>query len=74
MAACYGLGGLIVKRHLDEARPQIVALGTTVVTAVAMLPGGLAQAPDHVPGWKAIVSVVVLGLVCTAIAYCCSSR
>jgi drug/metabolite transporter (DMT)-like permease len=69
MAACYGFGGLIVQRHLGEARPQIVALGTTAVAAVAMLPGGLAQAPHHVPGWQAIASVVVLGLVCTAIAY-----
>jgi drug/metabolite transporter (DMT)-like permease len=69
MAACYALGGLIVQRHLGEARPQIVALATTVVAAVAMLPSGVAQAPGHVPGWKAIASVVVLGLVCTAIAY-----
>jgi drug/metabolite transporter (DMT)-like permease len=69
MAICYGFGGLLTRRHLGEARPQIVALGTTVVATVAMLPAGLARAPDHAPGWKSVASVVVLGLLCTAIAY-----
>ena len=69
MAICYAFGGLIARRHLGEARPQIVALGTTVVATVALLPGGIAQAPDHAPGWKAIASVIVLGVVGTAIAY-----
>jgi drug/metabolite transporter (DMT)-like permease len=69
MAACYGLGGLLTRRHLGEARPQVVALGTAAVAALALLPAGLAQAPSEAPGWKAIASVVVLGLVGTALAY-----
>jgi drug/metabolite transporter (DMT)-like permease len=69
MATCYAAGGLVTRRHLAGVRPQAVALGTTVVAAAAMLPGGLAFAPHHAPGWKAIASVIVLGVVCTAIAY-----
>src|SRR4051794_20782754 len=69
MAACYALGGLITRRHLNGVRPQMVAAGTTAVAAVALLPAGIAQAPREVPGWKAIGSVVFLGLVGTALAY-----
>ncbi len=69
MATCYAAGGLLAKHHLSNVRPQAVALGTTLVAAVAMLPTGVAFAPHHVPGWKPIASVVFLGVVGTAIAY-----
>jgi drug/metabolite transporter (DMT)-like permease len=69
MATCYAAGGLLARHHLSEVRPQAVALGTTVVAALAMLPTGIVFAPDHVPGWKPIASVVFLGVVGTAFAY-----
>ncbi|HEX4680626.1 MAG TPA: DMT family transporter [Gaiellaceae bacterium] len=69
MATCYAAGGLLAKHHLSDVRPQAVALGTTIVAALAMLPTGVAFAPDHVPGWKPIGSVVFLGVVGTAFAY-----
>jgi drug/metabolite transporter (DMT)-like permease len=69
MATCYAAGGLLARHHLSEVRPQAVALGTTVVAALAMLPTGIVFAPDHVPGWQPIGSVVFLGVVGTAFAY-----
>jgi drug/metabolite transporter (DMT)-like permease len=69
MALCYAAGGLLTKRHLATARPHVIALGTSAVAAVAVLPAGVAQAPHHAPGWKAIASVAVLGTLCTAVAY-----
>jgi drug/metabolite transporter (DMT)-like permease len=69
MATCYAAGGLLTRHHLANVRPQAVALGTTVVAAVVMLPTGLAFAPHHVPGWKPVASVVFLGVVGTAFAY-----
>jgi drug/metabolite transporter (DMT)-like permease len=69
MAACYGISGLLTRRHLANCRPQVVALGTTAVAVVALLPVGVAQAPGESPGWKAIASVVFLGLAGTALAY-----
>jgi drug/metabolite transporter (DMT)-like permease len=69
MATCYAAGGLLAKHHLSEVRPQAVALGTTLVAAVAMLPTGIAFAPHHVPGWEPLGSVVFLGVVGTAFAY-----
>lgn len=69
MALCYAAGGLLTKRHLSTARPHVIALGTSAVAAFAVLPVGVAQAPHHVPGWKALASIAVLGTLCTAAAY-----
>jgi drug/metabolite transporter (DMT)-like permease len=69
MAFCYGIGGLLAGRHLRTVPPHVVALASTGVSTLAILPVGIAQAPHHVPGWKVIGSVVALGIPGTAIAY-----
>jgi drug/metabolite transporter (DMT)-like permease len=69
MALCYAIGGLLAGRHLGSVQPPVVALMTTAVAAVAMLPFGIAQAPHHVPHWKTIASVLVLAIPLTAIAF-----
>ena len=69
MAVCYAAGGLLIRAHLAAVRPPVVALGTSAVAAIAVLPAGVARAPDHVPGWGTIASVVVLGILGTAVAY-----
>jgi drug/metabolite transporter (DMT)-like permease len=69
MALCYGAGGLLAKRHLAGTSPKVVALGTSAVAAALALPLGVAQAPSTFPGWEAIGSVAVLGVVGTAFAY-----
>jgi len=69
MALCYGAGGLLAKRHLAGTSPKIVALGTSAVAAVLVLPLGAAQAPAGFPGWEAVGSVAMLGIVGTAFAY-----
>jgi drug/metabolite transporter (DMT)-like permease len=69
MAACYAVGGLLTRRHLALAQPQVVALGTSAIAALTVLPLGVVQAPGHLPGWKTIASVIVLGVLGTAAAY-----
>lgn len=69
MAVCYAAGGLLTRRLLGTARPQVIALGTSTVAALAAAPLGIAQAPGHTPGWKALASVAVLGVIGTALAY-----
>jgi drug/metabolite transporter (DMT)-like permease len=69
MALCYAAGGLLAKRHLATASSKVVALGTAAVAAVLALPLGVAQAPSSFPGWEAIGSVAMLGVVGTAFAY-----
>jgi len=69
MAFCYGVGGLLMARHLRKVRPLVIALASTSVATFVALPAGIAQAPHTTPGWKEIGSVVALGIPGTAIAY-----
>jgi len=69
MAFCYAVGGLLAGRHLGSVQPPVIALGTTAVAALAMLPLGVAQAPGHLPHWKTIGSVLVLAIPLTALAF-----
>jgi drug/metabolite transporter (DMT)-like permease len=69
MAFCYGVGGLLTGRYLREARPIVVALASTSIATLVWLPVGALEAPHHTPGWKAIGSVVALGIPGTALAY-----
>ena len=69
MALCYAIGQLLAGRHLASVQPPVVALATTAIAAVAMLPLGIAEAPGHVPHWKTIASVLVLAIPLTALAF-----
>jgi len=51
MALCYAIAALLTRKHLQGARPQVIALGTISVAALSMLPAGVAQAPSSLPGW-----------------------
>jgi drug/metabolite transporter (DMT)-like permease len=64
----YAMGSLIVQRYLkgvDELGAVAVSL---VVAAVVMLPPAVAMAPTNVPSNLVLTSLVVLGVVCTAMA------
>jgi drug/metabolite transporter (DMT)-like permease len=69
MAFCYGVGGLITGRYLGAVKPIVVAFASTAIATAVALPFGVAQAPHHVPHWKTIGSVIVLGIPLTAVAY-----
>jgi drug/metabolite transporter (DMT)-like permease len=68
-AACYAFGILYMGRRLAAEPPLAVALGNALVATLATTPAGIIQAPGHVPGWKVIGSVVVLGVLGSALAY-----
>jgi drug/metabolite transporter (DMT)-like permease len=69
MALCYAVGQLLAGRHLASVQPPVVALATTAVAALAILPFGLVQAPHHVPHWKTIGAVLALAIPLTAFAF-----
>ena len=69
MAFCYGIGGLLTGRYLTPVRPIVVAFASTAIATIVALPFGAAEAPHHLPGWKTIGSVIVLGIPLTAGAY-----
>ena len=69
MAVCYALGGLMMGRHLRRVSPIVIALTSTSIAAAVALPAGVAQAPHAWPGWRPVVSVVVLGVPLLGFAY-----
>jgi drug/metabolite transporter (DMT)-like permease len=69
MAICYALGGLFMGRHLRGVSPIVIALTSTSIAATVALPAGVAQAPHTWPGWRPVVSVVVLGVPLLGLAY-----
>jgi drug/metabolite transporter (DMT)-like permease len=69
MAVCYALGALLMGRHLRRVSPIVIALTSTSIAAAVALPAGVAQAPHAWPGWRPVVSVVVLGVPLLGVAY-----
>jgi drug/metabolite transporter (DMT)-like permease len=69
MALCYAIGTLLAGRHLRGTPPLVVALASTAVSTLAVLPVGVAQAPSESWHPKTIAAILVLGFVGTAIAY-----
>jgi drug/metabolite transporter (DMT)-like permease len=69
MALCYAIGTLIAGRHLRDTPPLVVALASTTVSTLAVLPVGVIQAPSGMWHGETIMAILVLGLVGTAIAY-----
>jgi drug/metabolite transporter (DMT)-like permease len=69
MALCYAIGTLIAGRHLRGTAPLVVALASTAVSTLAVLPVGIVQAPAGMWHGETIAAILVLGFVGTAIAY-----
>jgi drug/metabolite transporter (DMT)-like permease len=65
----YACGPLIAKRHLTAVDPLGPVAGALGIASLLLLPFAIAGAPAETPTDQAIVSVVVLGLVCTALAF-----
>ena len=68
-AVSYALSGFVVKNSYREL-PSIAASSVSIgVASVLVAPLALASLPDHAPGARAVVSLVVLGVVGTALAF-----
>jgi drug/metabolite transporter (DMT)-like permease len=65
----YALGPMIVARRLQGVPTLGVVAASLVLSAAGYAPLGLAQLPATVPGPAVLLSVVVLGAVCTALAF-----
>jgi drug/metabolite transporter (DMT)-like permease len=66
---CYAASSLVSGRSLRALPATTIALGTTAIASVVVLPFGVAQAPSSMPSWKVIGSVVALGVVGLGVAY-----
>jgi len=68
-AACYGLAGNLVKRHLAGLPPVALGGATLSCSAVVLLPLAIWHWPDHALSAAVWTSAIMLGVVCTGIAY-----
>jgi drug/metabolite transporter (DMT)-like permease len=65
----YAAGPLIVKRHLAGADPLGPVTAAMGIASIMLLPFGIGDFPNKVPSGDVLASVVVLGLVCSALAF-----
>ena len=64
----YAIGPLIVQRHLAGVDELGATAASLSVAALVLLPFALMSAPTQMPNATSIASVIVLGVVCTALA------
>jgi drug/metabolite transporter (DMT)-like permease len=69
VAVCYATGPLILSRWLSHLPGLGVITASLLLTAVAYLPVGLAQAPSSWPSADVVWAVIGLAVLCTAIAF-----
>jgi drug/metabolite transporter (DMT)-like permease len=65
----YALGPFLLARYLSDLPGLGVIASALAVTAVAYAPVAAVQLPRHWPGERVVGSVVVLALLCTAVAF-----
>ena len=66
--ASYAVGALLVKRPTIASLPSLgVVAAECAVATVVLLPLALTRLPTRIPSLEVIVSLLVLGLVCTAL-------
>lgn len=69
-AAGYAAAALLIKRPAITALPSLGVVAVECVTAtVVLLPLAATRLPGKLPDLEVMVSLLVLGLVCTALAY-----
>jgi drug/metabolite transporter (DMT)-like permease len=69
VALGYALGALIIARKLSGRPVFGVIAASLALTMIAYAPVGITQLPSALPSPPVIVAVLILGVVCTAVAF-----
>ena len=65
----YAIGPMIIARRLNGVPTVGVVAASLALTALAYAPLGIAQRPAGLPSMPVLLSVGILGVVCTALAF-----
>lgn len=65
----YAIGPLIIVRQLKGVPTVGVVAASLAITALVYAPAGIAQVPARLPSAQVLLSVAILGIVCTALAF-----
>jgi drug/metabolite transporter (DMT)-like permease len=68
-AVCYAIGPMIVKRRLSDVDPLGPVAASLGVATLLLTPLAAADLPDEPLSAEALWSVIVLGLICSALAF-----
>jgi len=68
-AVLYGISANYVKKRLSHVDSLVIATGSLVAATVLLLPFAMIYWPETPPSRLAWVSAVLLGVICTGIAY-----
>jgi drug/metabolite transporter (DMT)-like permease len=66
---CYGIAANFTKRHLSGVHPLATATGSQIGATLALALPTWLYWPDHNPGLTPWLSLLVLGVLCSAVAY-----
>lgn len=66
---CYAASSIYAGRALGHLEPAATGFGAMVAATILAAPAGIVQAPSELPSAKVILSVAVLGIVGTGLAY-----
>jgi drug/metabolite transporter (DMT)-like permease len=66
---CYGLSASYTKLHFSGVPALVSATGSQLGAALFLAPFALWLWPDHAMQWGTIASLLVIGVVCTGMAY-----
>ena len=65
----YAIGPMILKQRLAELDPRAMMGASLAMAAVLLTPAAALDLPNGFPSAEALIALVVLGLVCTALAF-----
>jgi drug/metabolite transporter (DMT)-like permease len=68
-AVCYAAGPMIIKLHLADLDPRATMGVSLGLAATFLAPAAAIEPPPVTPSPRAIVALVLLGVLCTAAAY-----
>ncbi|MCJ8319869.1 MAG: DMT family transporter [Colwellia sp.] len=66
---CYGFSANYTKRYLSGINSVALAAGSQISASLTLIPISLFFLPTRLPSNEAFISVILLGVVCTGIAY-----
>jgi len=68
-AVGYAAGPMVINQRLGTLDPRALMAVALSVATVVLTPAALLAPPSHTPSTDAIISIIVLGLFCTAAAF-----
>lgn len=68
-ALCYGISANYTKKHFSGIKPLALAAGSQISATTLLIPISLFFIPDDIPSSSAIISVILIGIICTGFAY-----